>query len=247
MQKNYYGDIMDYVFDGIMVGLIMLALLPSILWILIMVKVAVEESALTFLFPNFNGEKPSWTVFRVLYLFFNVLAAIALPFGVSLCTGDIDHAIGGAVLLVFAAAVILPTVIQLVRGLLRKRKQKRDAELKAAQLKKQTDMIIQKRVHVIVDRKLGSVHPEHDDIVYAVNYGYINDYTGGDGEPQDAYVLGIDEPIDEFDGRVVAVIHRKNDIEDKWVVVADGVVPTDDEIRQKTEFMEKYFDTEILR
>ena len=114
-------------------------------------------------------------------------------------------------------------------------------------MKKQTDKILQKHVHVIIDRKLGSVHPEHDDIVYEVNYGYVKGVVGGDGEEQDVYVLGVDEPIDEFDGIVTAIIHRNNDDEDKWVVVPDGVVITDDEIKRKTEFMEKYFDIEILR
>ena len=80
-----------------------------------------------------------------------------------------------------------------------------------------------KIVKVVVDRPLGSVHPNHKDIVYTVNYGYVPKIMAGDGEEQDAYILGVDVPLSEFTGKVVAVIHRKNDIEDKWVVAPENV------------------------
>ena len=41
-----------------------------------------------------------------------------------------------------------------------------------------------------------------------------------DGEEQDAYIIGVDEPVKKFTGKVVAIIHRKDDIEDK-VSVSD--------------------------
>jgi inorganic pyrophosphatase len=41
-----------------------------------------------------------------------------------------------------------------------------------------------------------------------VNYGYIDGIIAPDGEEQDAYVLGINEPIKEFTGTVIAIIHR---------------------------------------
>ena len=75
--------------------------------------------------------------------------------------------------------------------------------------------IIGKKVHVIVDRPLGSVHPKHVDLSYPVNYGYIEGIIAGDGECQDCYILGENEPIKAFDGVVIGIIHRLNDIEDK--------------------------------
>ncbi|MCH5163117.1 MAG: inorganic pyrophosphatase [Clostridiales bacterium] len=102
-------------------------------------------------------------------------------------------------------------------------------------------------VHVVIDRPLGSAHPEHSDIVYELNYGFVPDVMGGDGEAQDAYVLGVDEPISEFDGVVIAVIHRLDDNEDKWVVAPSGYQATDEEIIEKTMFQEKYFKTELIR
>jgi len=38
-----------------------------------------------------------------------------------------------------------------------------------------------------------------------------------DGEDLDAYVLGVDRPLDIFRGLVIAVIHREDDVEDNWL------------------------------
>ena len=46
--------------------------------------------------------------------------------------------------------------------------------------------------------------------------------------------------------RIIAVVHRKNDIEDKWVVVPDGMMFSRDEIRKQIHFQEQYFDSEIV-
>ena len=85
------------------------------------------------------------------------------------------------------------------------------------------ELMIGNSVKVIVDRPLGSVHPKHKDIIYTVNYGYIPRVIAPDGEEQDAYILGVNEPVTEFVGKVIAVIHRLNDIEDKWVVAPEGM------------------------
>ena len=102
-----------------------------------------------------------------------------------------------------------------------------------------------KIVKVVVDRPLGSVHPNHKDIVYTVNYGYVPKIMAGDGEEQDAYILGVDVPLSEFTGKVVAVIRRKNDIEDKWVVAPENLVISKEEILEAVHFQEQYFDIEI--
>ena len=100
-------------------------------------------------------------------------------------------------------------------------------------------------VKVIVDRPLGTYHPEHRDIYYSVNYGYIPDIVALDGEEQDAYILGVDKPIKEFVGKVIAIIHRVDDIEDKWVVVPENISFTKDEIIRQVAFQEHFFKTEI--
>ena len=100
-------------------------------------------------------------------------------------------------------------------------------------------------VTVTVDRPLGSHHPKYPDLYYYVNYGYIKGTMALDGEEEDAYILGLNEPVAEFTGRIIAVIHRKNDVEHKWVVAPDGITFTKEEIAELTYFQEQYFKTEI--
>lgn len=101
-------------------------------------------------------------------------------------------------------------------------------------------------VNVTVDRPLGSVHPKHNDIVYPINYGYVNGVFALDGEEQDVYILGVEVPIKEFTGAIVAVIHRLNDVEDKWVVAPYNYKFTKEEIIEATKFQEQYFEIEII-
>ncbi|MBE6888796.1 MAG: inorganic pyrophosphatase [Ruminococcaceae bacterium] len=100
-------------------------------------------------------------------------------------------------------------------------------------------------VTVTVDRPLGSYHPEHPDIYYPVNYGYIEGVIAPDGEEQDAYILGVDVPVENFTGRVIAVIHRFDDVEEKWVVAPEGASFTKEEIAEQVRFQEQYFNSEI--
>ena len=105
---------------------------------------------------------------------------------------------------------------------------------------------LDKEVNVKIDRPLNSKHPKHG-FTYELNYGCIPNTTSGDGEELDCYVLGIEEPITEFIGKCIAVIHRLNDDDDKLIVVPEGKEFTDEEIKQLTHFQEQYFESEIIR
>ena len=107
--------------------------------------------------------------------------------------------------------------------------------------------MIGKSVTVSVDRPLGSYHPKHPDICYTANYGFIEGIIAPDGEEQDAYILGVDVPVKSFTGRVIAIIHRHNDVEDKWVVAPEGISFSIEEIERLTRFQEQYFDIHIER
>ena len=106
--------------------------------------------------------------------------------------------------------------------------------------------VIGRVVRVVVDRPLGSVHPNHPDIVYGVNYGFVEGVLGCDGEAQDAYVLGVDCPVESFSGEVIAIIVRHDDVETKWVVAPQGSVFSKEEIAEAVKFQEKYFHSEIV-
>ncbi len=103
-----------------------------------------------------------------------------------------------------------------------------------------------KNVEVIIDRPIDSHHLKYD-YVYEVNYGYIANTKAPDGEEIDAYVLGIDKPLDNFTGKCVAIVHRTNDNDDKLIVVPEGISFSDEEIEKLIEFQEKWFKHVILR
>lgn len=103
-----------------------------------------------------------------------------------------------------------------------------------------------KIVDVQIDREMGSKHPKHG-FIYPVNYGYIPNTVSGDGEELDCYVLGVFEPIKEFKGKCIAIIHRTNDNDDKLIVVPDNVTYSNDAIEALTEFQERFFEHVIIR
>ncbi len=103
-----------------------------------------------------------------------------------------------------------------------------------------------KTIKVTVDRPLGSHHPNHKDIVYPVNYGYYEEIFAPDGEKQDVYILGIYELVSCFTGKIIAIIHRLNDIEDKWVVAPEEFIFSKDDIIEATKFQEQYFEIEVI-
>lgn len=107
-----------------------------------------------------------------------------------------------------------------------------------------TKEYLDKEVTVKMDRPFGSKHPKKG-FIYPINYGYIPNTISGDGEELDAYVLGVFEPVDEYEGKVIAIIHRINDNDDKLIVSNKNY--NDDQIRALTEFQEAYFESEIWR
>ena len=105
---------------------------------------------------------------------------------------------------------------------------------------------IGKIINVKIDRPLGSTHPKHG-FIYPVNYGYIPNTISGDNEELDCYVLGVFEPLKEFTGKCIAIIHRINDNDYKLIIVPENRNFTDDEINVLTEFQEQFFKHIIIR
>lgn len=102
-------------------------------------------------------------------------------------------------------------------------------------------------VTVKIDRPLGSKHPKHG-YIYPVNYGYIENTKSADGEELDAYVLGVNESIDEFTRTCIAILHRLDDNDDKLIVVPDLQINiSDNEIENEVHFQEQYFKHVLIR
>ena len=98
-----------------------------------------------------------------------------------------------------------------------------------------------KTVNIKIDRPVGSIHPEHPELVYPVNYGYIPDVFGGDGEEIDVYLLGVDVPVEEYTARIIGIVHRHNDTEDKLVAAPEGLDFDENKISKSVSFQERFF------
>ena len=100
------------------------------------------------------------------------------------------------------------------------------------------------QVRVVVDRPLGSSHPRHG-FPYELNYGHLPGTVAPDGEELDAYILGVDTPVDEFTGTCLAVIHRFDDDDDKLVIAPADLALTEDQLSTAVEFQERAGQYEI--
>ena len=112
--------------------------------------------------------------------------------------------------------------------------------------REQSRSYLGKLVKIGIDRPIGYVHrkPKYD-LVYPINYGYIPGVFGGDGEELDVYLLGVNEPVEEYTCRIIGVAHRTNDVEDKLVGAPDGMSFSAEEIEKAINFQEKYYKTKI--
>ena len=109
-----------------------------------------------------------------------------------------------------------------------------------------TNDYLDKIVKIKLDRPFGSKHPKHG-FIYPVNYGYVPNTVSSDGEELDAYLLGVFKPVDEYEGKCIAIIHRTNDDDDKLVIAPIDKEYSDDAIEALTEFQEQFFEHIIIR
>ena len=98
-------------------------------------------------------------------------------------------------------------------------------------------------VTIGIDRPIGYVHKkEAYTLIYPINYGYIPDVIGGDGEELDVYLLGVSEPVQTYTGRIVGIAHRENDVEDKLIMAPEGMIFTAEEMAEAIRFQEQYYE-----
>lgn len=102
-----------------------------------------------------------------------------------------------------------------------------------------------KTVTIKMDRPIGSIHPKHPDLVYPINYGYIPNVFGGDGEELDVYLLGVDVPVEEYTARIIGIVHRRNDVEDKLIAAPEGFYFDQQQMAKAVCFQEQYYESEI--
>ena len=101
-------------------------------------------------------------------------------------------------------------------------------------------------VTIGIDRPMGYVHVKGDKtLVYPINYGYIPDVLGGDGEELDVFLLGVDHPVESYTGRIIGIVYRADDVEDKLVMAPEGMDFTVAEIEEAIRFQEQYYDSHV--
>lgn len=98
-----------------------------------------------------------------------------------------------------------------------------------------------KTVHIEIDRPVGYVHHKQKyDLIYPINYGYIPGVLGGDAEELDVYLLGVSEPVKEYDAQIIGAVFRTDDVEDKLVGAPVGQSYTKEEIEAAVYFQERW-------
>ena len=103
-----------------------------------------------------------------------------------------------------------------------------------------------KVVDIEIDRPIGYVHKKKSyDLVYPINYGYIPGVLGGDDEELDVYLMGVDEPVTAYTCRIVGIVYRRNDVEDKLIAAPVDKRYTAEEIASAIHFQEQYYDTYV--
>ena len=112
--------------------------------------------------------------------------------------------------------------------------------------RKQVESYLGKTVSIEIDRPIGYVHHKGEKtLVYPINYGYIPDVLGGDDEELDVYLMGVEETVKSYTGRIIGIVYRADDVEDKLVMAPKDKSFTAEEIANTVYFQEKYYDTTI--
>ena len=110
----------------------------------------------------------------------------------------------------------------------------------------QVQSYLGKTVTIGIDRPIGYVHHKGEKtLVYPINYGYIPGVLGGDEEELDVFLVGVDQPVSEFTGRIIGIAYRADDVEDKLIMAPEGMDFTAEEMAKAVQFQEKYYHTTI--
>ena len=110
----------------------------------------------------------------------------------------------------------------------------------------QVEGYLGKVVTIGIDRPIGTVHHKGEKtLVYPINYGYIPEVLGGDGEELDVFLVGVDEPVSSYTGKIIGIVYRADDVEDKLVMAPEGKSFTAEEMARAVYFQEKYYKSTI--
>lgn len=101
-------------------------------------------------------------------------------------------------------------------------------------------------VDIEIDRPVGYIHRKGEKVLhYPINYGYIPGVLGGDGEELDVYLLGVTRPVTRYRGRIIGIVYRADDVEDKLIMAPEGMAYTVEEMTAAVAFQENYYHSTV--
>lgn len=110
----------------------------------------------------------------------------------------------------------------------------------------QVEGYLGKVVTIEIDRPIGYVHRKGEKtLIYPINYGYIPEVLGGDGEELDVFLVGVDVPVSSYTGKIIGIVYRADDVEDKLIMAPEGASFSAEELARAVYFQEKYYQTTI--
>ncbi|MFW5864957.1 MAG: GrpB family protein [Candidatus Izemoplasmataceae bacterium] len=110
----------------------------------------------------------------------------------------------------------------------------------------QCDYFLGKKLTIKIDRPIGSMHPKHPEIIYPINYGYIEGEFAQDNEELDVYLLEVGNKVDHFYGEIIGYVRRLNDIENKLIMVPVGQKVDQDMVKKAIHFQEQFYQSELI-
>ena len=110
----------------------------------------------------------------------------------------------------------------------------------------QVEAYLGKIVTIEIDRPIGYVHIKGEKtLIYPINYGYIPGVLGGDGEELDVYLMGVDHEVSSYTGRIIGIVYRADDVEDKLIMAPMGEEYSARDMARAVYFQEKYYHTTV--
>ena len=110
----------------------------------------------------------------------------------------------------------------------------------------QVESYLGKTVTIEIDRPIGYEHHKGEKtLLYPINYGFIPGVLGGDGEELDVFLVGVDQPVSVYTGRIVGIVYRADDVEDKLIMAPEGGSFCAEEMARAVYFQEKYYQTPL--
>ena len=110
----------------------------------------------------------------------------------------------------------------------------------------QVEGYLGKEVTIEIERPISYLHKKGEKtLIYPINYGYIPGVLGGDDEELDVFLVGVNTPVSSYTGKIIGIVYRSDDVEDKLIMAPIGKSFSAKEMALAVHFQEKYYKSTI--